>query len=310
MIDLIYQLVKVAGRLKRTQEHLKTQEMCNEPVQMEPCSLAFVPDHFKMQEMCNRAVRMEPLSLKHVSDHLKTKEMCEESIEERLQGLYFAPDYLKTQGMCEKAITFNPYMLRFVTDRFKTQEKSNAAVMKDPCTLEFVPDPFNTVVIKNARPKNKKEELMSVIWHLPKWWDWCAPEDEKKDFYGPKQVTDIFTINVNKVVVSDKMPCNNGKDCRYIAGYQVDGALIPVFIKTPKNIFSYGVSQYHKNSAYSVSFNVSEKKVWMAQHEKIWNEVKSQLFKKLVTEPIKGEGKYIHGKLKTWKERIKTNFHG
>ena len=30
----------------------------------------------------------------------------------------------------------------------------------------------------------------------------------------------------------------------------------------------------------------------------------------MVTEPIKGEGRYAHGKLKTWKERIQTNFHG
>ena len=32
--------------------------------------------------------------------------------------------------------------------------------------------------------------------------------------------------------------------------------------------------------------------------------------KKLATGPIKGEGKHVHGKLKMWKERIKTNFHG
>ena len=44
--------------------------------------------------------------------------------------------------------------------------------------------------------------------------------------------------------------------------------------------------------------------------KKIWNEVESQLFEKLATEPIKREGSYVHGKLKTWKERIKTNFHG
>ena len=41
---------------------------------------------------------------------------------------------------------------------------------------------------------------------------------------------------------------------------------------------------------------------------KIWNEVESQLFEKQATEPIKG--KYVHGKLKMWKEGIKTNFHG
>ena len=34
----------------------------------------------------------------------------------------------------------------------------------------------------------------------------------------------------------------------------------PPFIKTPENIFSYGVSQYDKNAAYTMSFNVSEAK--------------------------------------------------
>ena len=131
-----------------------------------------------------------------------------------------------------------------------------------------------------------------------------------KDFYGQRQITDLFTIDVNKVVVSDKVPFNNGKDCRYIEGYQVDGALIPLFIKTPKNIFSYGVSQYDKNSAYTMSFNVSEAKEWVSQYKKIWNEVESQLFEKMAAEPINGEGRYVNGKLKTWKERIKTNFHG
>ena len=91
-----------------------------------------------------------------------------------------------------------------------------------------------------------------------------------KDFYRQRQITDIFTIDVKKVVVSDNVSCNNGKDCRYFVGYQVDVALIPLFIKTSKNIFSHGVSQYDK----------------------------------------KGEGKYVHGKLKMWKEHIKTNFHG
>ena len=80
-----------------------------------------------------------------------------------------------------------------------------------------------------------------------------------KDFYGQRQIFDIFTIDVNKFVISDKVPSNNGKDSRYIVGYQIDGALIPLFIKI-KNIFSYGVSQFDKNSAYTMSFNVFEEK--------------------------------------------------
>ena len=96
-----------------------------------------------------------------------------------------------------------------------------------------------------------------------------------KDFYGQRQITDIFTIDVNKVAFSDKVLWNNGKECRYIVGDQVDEALIPLFIKTTKDIFSYGVSQYNKNSAYTISFNVSEGKAWVAQYEKIWKEIES-----------------------------------
>ena len=93
-----------------------------------------------------------------------------------------------------------------------------------------------------------------------------------------------------------------------IVGYQVDKVLVPLFLKTPKNIFNYGVSQYDKNSAYTMSFNVSEEEAWNTQYKKIWNEVESQLFEKLATEPIKGNN--VLGKLKTWKKDIKTNFHG
>ena len=122
-----------------------------------------------------------------------------------------------------------------------------------------------------------------------------------KKTYGQRRITDIFTIDVNKMAVSDKVPCNNGKDPRYIAGYQVDEALISLFVKMPKDLFSYGVSQCDKDSAYTMPFNVSEEKEWVAQYKKVWNEVKSQLFEKLAPGPIKCDGKYVHGKLKTWK---------
>ena len=135
-------------------------------------------------------------------------------------------------------------------------------------------------------------------------------EVRTRDFYEQRQIADIFTIDINKVVVSDKVPCNNGKDCRYIVGYQVDGGLIPLFIKTPKDIFNDSVSHYDKNSAYTMSFIVFEEKEWVFQYRKIWNEVESHLFQKLATDPMKGGEILLYGKLQTWKERIKTNFHG
>ena len=61
-------------------------------------------------------------------------------------------------------------------------------------------------------------------------------EAASKDLYKQRPITDIFTVDVNKIVLSDKMSCNNGKDWQYIVGYQVDG-IIPLFINTPKIIF-------------------------------------------------------------------------
>ena len=89
------------------------------------------------------------------------------------------------------------------------------------------------------------------------------------------------------MMISDKVSCNNRKDCRYIVGYQVDEALMPLFIKTPKKIFTYGVSQYDGNSVYRMPFNVSEAKKWVSQYKNIWKEVESQLFEKLTARPKK-----------------------
>ena len=41
-------------------------------------------------------------------------------------------------------------------------------------------------------------------------------EVTKKYFYGQRQITDIFTMGINKLMISNKVPCDNGKDCRYL----------------------------------------------------------------------------------------------
>ena len=59
------------------------------------------------------------------------------------------------------------------------------------------------------------------------------------NFVKQRQITDIFTIDLNKMVLSDKVSCNNGKDWRYIVGYQINGEkIIPLLIKTPKNVIN------------------------------------------------------------------------
>ena len=35
--------------------------------------------------------------------------------------------------------------------------------------------------ISEELKKNTSEELMAIVWHLKRWWNWCLPEDEKNE---------------------------------------------------------------------------------------------------------------------------------
>ena len=76
-----------------------------------------------------------------------------------------------------------------------------------------------------------------------------------KDFYKNKQAIDIYQINEYDVVVSDPVPVNNGRDKKYLIGYKKESMIIPLLIKTPKDIYcTRGVTKYDENSKYSMSF--------------------------------------------------------
>ena len=173
--------------------------------------------------------------------------------------------------MCNKAVREDSFFLQYVPDWFVKQHD-------DHCNDAEVIKWYNGYQERMVQKAQIQKELMSIAWHPSRWWN------------------------------SDKVSCSNGKDCHYIVSYQVNVAPMPLFIKTPKDIFSHSISKHNKNSAYTMPFNVSDTKEWVSQHNKIWNEVELQLFEKLTTEPIKD--RYVHVKLKMWKECIKTNFHG
>ena len=81
-------------------------------------------------------------------------------------------------------------------------------------------------------------------------------------------------IDVNKVFPSDQIPCSNGKDWRYIVGWQTERKtiIIPLLIKTHKDLLS---SQYNKGSHYTMNFNVGadDNVEWLYHYRNLWNEV-------------------------------------
>ena len=162
--------------LKLVPDQYKTQEMCNKAVRSQPEMLEFVPDQFVTQEMCNEAVRSDPWMLKHVPDQYKTQEMCNEAVEKRPRMLKLVPDQYKTREMCNEAVQRVPWMFEYVPDWFVTQEMRHQDFDDD--VLITLRDAY----IKRKIQKTKiKEELMPFAWHADRWWNWCVPEDEKKE---------------------------------------------------------------------------------------------------------------------------------
>jgi len=126
-----------------------------------------------------------------------------------------------------------------------------------------------------------------------------------KDFHSVYQVTD--SIDFDKITMSEGAVANKA-DTRYTIGYEVEpGKVVPLYIKTPKNCWSSGVSRYNENSAWKMGFKVSEEPSWMKTYEMIWKRVSE-----LVSHSLEGDltSEWINPKLITWKEDIKTRFNG
>ena len=129
--------------------------MCNEVVHIDSRSLEFIPDHFKTKEMSNEAVEADPYILKYVPVYLRTQEICIKAVENYLCPLKFVPDHFKIREMCERAVE----------------------------VIEW----YDGLKKRKAKKAQIKEELMPLAWHTSRWWNWCVPEDEKKEtetFWG------------------------------------------------------------------------------------------------------------------------------
>ena len=127
-----------------------------------------------------------------------------------------------------------------------------------------------------------------------------------KEFYEAV-VIDIKTLNIANIVVSDPIT-DNKKGKRYIIGYNIDGKIVALRIKTPKNVYSYGVSQYSETSKWCMSFNLEGHNEWIVKYKKIWEAVEAQLFQCLTTDVV-SNCKYINPKLNMYGDKIAVKYH-
>ena len=75
--------------------HLKTQEMYEEAVWIEPHSLAFLPSHFEREGLFIKAVRRGLYALDYVPDDLKTPKICNVAVCETSAVFFLVPECFK-----------------------------------------------------------------------------------------------------------------------------------------------------------------------------------------------------------------------
>ena len=93
-------------------------------------------------------------------------------------ALRYVPDQYKSQKMCNEAVQSDLWLLEYVPDQFVTQEMWHEEEFDDDDELITWRDAYEQ---RKAQKAKIKEELMSVAWHPDRWWNWCVPEDEKKE---------------------------------------------------------------------------------------------------------------------------------
>ena len=55
---------------------------------------------------------------------------------------------------------------------------------------------------------------------------------DSNDFYNSKRITDIDTLDMAKIVFSNKTPCNKERNQHYVVGISEGEEIVPFYIKT------------------------------------------------------------------------------
>ena len=126
----------------------------------------------------------------------------------------------------------------------------------------------------------------------------------KKNLYMSKKAIDLISVNVNKIVVSDKFKLNNIVS-KYFIGYQKGEIVRPLCIILPQ------MNGYIKCVEYGnpkMSFFIKDEEVG-EKYQQIWDVIKNKLKIKFHSEPVY-EYKYLKSKVREYDGVIKTNFLG
>ena len=117
-----------------------------------------------------------------------------------------------------------------------------------------------------------------------------------------KKAIDLMSVNLNKIVVSDKF--NYNEDCfKYFIGYQKGEIVRPLCIILPQ---MSGYIKYFEYGSPNMSFLIKDDEVG-EKYEQIWDVIKNKLKIKFHSEPVY-EYKYLKTKVREYDGVIKILF--
>ena len=119
-----------------------------------------------------------------------------------------------------------------------------------------------------------------------------------------KEPIDLISVNIDLIVVSDKL--NHNEDgFKYFIGYQKGEILKPLCIILPQ------MSRYIKYFEYgspNMSFLIKNDEVW-EKYKQIWDVIKNKLKIKFHSLPVYDK-KYLKTKIREYDGVVKTNLLG
>ena len=126
----------------------------------------------------------------------------------------------------------------------------------------------------------------------------------KLEFHKSKEPIDLFSLDLDQIVVSDKFK-HNDEGFKYFIGYQKGENVKPLCIILPQ---MHGYIKYFDNGGKNMSFMIKDDEVW-DKYDKIWNVIKDKVGITFHSEPVY-EYKYLRTKVREFDGVIKANFLG
>ena len=126
----------------------------------------------------------------------------------------------------------------------------------------------------------------------------------KKEFHKSKEPIDLFSVDLDQIVVSDKFK-HNDEGLKYFIGYQKGENVKPLCIILPQ---MDGYIKYFDNGGKNMSFMIKDDEVW-DKYDKICNVIKDKVGITFHSEPVY-EYKYLRTKVREFDGVIKANFLG